>query len=397
MALPLKISRVVLENYKSISRCDVRLQPLTLLVGQNGAGKSNFLDALLFVNRVLQLGISPAVGERGGIEELLCHAPGRLGEVQQRWLAVALEMRLHDRVDASFRLVLRSSSPGTTFIQSEECTVDEHRDGQAPASYRLEHGKLEISLTMAQHMQASPDRLFLQSASGLPMFQPVYQALTQVRSYHVNPAALRILQPFAASTELASDASNIASVLWKLQQSNPPLLDRILRYLEAILPGLRGIETKQTGSYLIPHFHMASEDGSRTSDFPIAAMSDGTLRCLALLVALLNGFEAGTAGTGRLVLLEEPEMALHPGATRALLDAMSEASERSQVLATTHSPDLLDRKDIAAESILAVVAKDGVTSIGPVDDVARSALRDRLFTAGELLRTGALHTTGTYE
>jgi hypothetical protein len=73
-----------------------------------------------------------------------------------------------------------------------------------------------------------------------------------------------------------------------------------------------------------------------------------------------------------------------------LLDALTEASARVQVLVTSHSPDLLDSKEAPTESILAVDVVDDVSVVGPVDNAGRSALFDRLFTPGELLRMGQL-------
>jgi hypothetical protein len=67
-----------------------------------------------------------------------------------------------------------------------------------------------------------------------------------------------------------------------------------------------------------------------------------------------------------------------------------EASRTTQVLVTSHSPELLDDEAIAAESILAVVAEQGLTRIGPLDDFGASALRDHLCTPGELLRLNQL-------
>ena len=91
-----------------------------------------------------------------------------------------------------------------------------------------------------------------------------------------------------------------------------------------------------------------------------------------------------------LVGLEEPEAALHPAAASVLLGALREASTISQVVVTSHSPDLLDDPDIPDDSILAVESKDGVTVIGPVDEADRKVLHDRLFTPGELLRQNQL-------
>ena len=87
-----------------------------------------------------------------------------------------------------------------------------------------------------------------------------------------------------------------------------------------------------------------------------------------------------------LVGIEEPEIALHPGAVAVLLDSLRDAAaNRTQVIITTHSPELLDDKHLDVNSILAVKANDGNTAIAPVDEVGRSVLRDRLFTVGELL------------
>ena len=83
---------------------------------------------------------------------------------------------------------------------------------------------------------------------------------------------------------------------------------------------------------------------------------------------------------------EVPETGIHPGALGALLDAFMQASRTTQVIVTSHSPELLDNKSISAESILAVVL-DGDTRIGPLADGFRDGIRRRLFTPGELLRS----------
>ena len=88
--------------------------------------------------------------------------------------------------------------------------------------------------------------------------------------------------------------------------------------------------------------------------------------------------------------MREPEIALHPGAVGALLDALRDAAHRTQVIVTTHSPDLLEDKHLDVDSILAVEADDGNTLIAPVDEVGKSVVRDKLFTIGELLRVDQL-------
>lgn len=115
-------------------------------------------------------------------------------------------------------------------------------------------------------------------------------------------------------------------------------------------------------------------------------MSDGTLRCLGVLVALLQS----NSRPPTLVGIEEPEVALHPAAVGILIDAIRDAAMSTQVLVTSHSSELLDRDDLDDDVILAVSSDQGVTTVGPVNDASREALRSRLFTAGELLRMNQL-------
>jgi hypothetical protein len=83
-------------------------------------------------------------------------------------------------------------------------------------------------------------------------------------------------------------------------------------------------------------------------------------------------------------------MAVHPDAAGVLRDALRTAAQITQVIVTSHSPDLLDDKDVSDDWVLAVVSEDSETKIGPLNEADRSVMRDRLFTAGELLKQGQL-------
>jgi predicted ATPase len=120
--------------------------------------------------------------------------------------------------------------------------------------------------------------------------------------------------------------------------------------------------------------------------FQALSVSDGTLRALGVLVALF----AGTGSTLSPVGIEEPESALHPAAAGVLLDALRDASERRQVIVTSHSPDLLDRHDFELSELRAVRSVEGETVIGELDEAGALALQEDLYTPGELLRTDQL-------
>jgi predicted ATPase len=113
-------------------------------------------------------------------------------------------------------------------------------------------------------------------------------------------------------------------------------------------------------------------------------MSDGTLRSLGVLTAVFQ--QAGV----RLVGIEEPELALHPGAASVLRECLVLASKARQIVVTSHSPELLDDEVWRPEHLRAVQVVAGATTVAALDEPTRSALRDRLYTAGELLRAGQL-------
>ena len=230
------------------------------------------------------------------------------------------------------------------------------------------------------------DRLFLVAAAGLPEFRPVYDLLSRIEVYNINPQEIRNMQKPDAGELLRRDGSNAASVLEKLPH---PLRERIKYYLSRIVPGVSDVETRLLGSQETVEFRQAVKGQKHPWRFLSASMSDGTLRAFGVLLAL---FQSGGSDSGHppLIGLEEPETALHPAATKALLAGLREAAQHTQILVTSHSPDLLDDPDIQTESIISVENQEGITYMGSIDEAGRLALRERLFTAGELLRQNQL-------
>ena len=202
-------------------------------------------------------------------------------------------------------------------------------------------------------------------------------------------ADIRDPQTSDAGDLLSRYGDNIASVLHRIAQHSPEIKRRIEAYLATVVPGVEGVDTRDIGPYEMLEFRQQVSGSKQSTRFLATSMSDGTLRALGVLVALFQGGN-GTGIHVPLIGIEEPEIALHPAAVGALLDSLDEASEKKQILITSHSPDLLDSDRIGPDSLLAVVADGGVTTIAPIDDAGRTLLRDRLYTAGELLRLNQL-------
>lgn len=235
----------------------------------------------------------------------------------------------------------------------------------------------------------SANRLFLVNASGLPEFGPVYELLSGMEFYTPDPEMMRNeLDTTGSADILDSDGENTASVLDRLSRTQEATKARIDQYLRAIVPGLEQVEASEFRSYKLINFYLAVAGAPQPYAFLSSAMSDGTLRALALLVALFQN--AGSDSRVSVIGIEEPEAGLHPAATAVLLDAIREASESVQVVVTSHSTDLLDNSEIPTGAIRSVSWENGQTEILGIDPASRSALHDRLYTAGELLRMGGL-------
>lgn len=377
------IRRVVIRNYKSIPACDVELGPLTFLVGANGSGKSNFLDALRFVSDALRYSLEHAMRDRGGFGEILRQSPDN-----PKHFGIRLDFALPSgtRGYYAFRI---GGLRGTFGVQEEECFFTDPSAPKNPMHfYRVSDGAVQDSSLPAEPA-AVHDRLYLVNAAGAPTFRPVFDALSSLAFYNLNPDVIRDLQPADPGEFLTRDGGNLASVLLKLESSSPILRARIEDYLAQVVPGIAGVSTFSFGprDTLVFTYDVGSEPTART--FMSTSMSDGTLRALGVLTALFQRQEGG--GNGPLLVgIEEPETALHPAAAAVLIDGMRDAASMRQVIVTSHSPELLDNASIADSEILAVLAENGETRIGHLDEAGRSVLRDHLFTAGDLLRMNQL-------
>jgi predicted ATPase len=368
------IRKVTLRNYKSIAACALEMPALSFLVGPNGSGKSNFLDCFRFVSDSLKTSLDHALRDRGTIKEVRRRSGGHPNHFSLR-----LDFNLPGDGNGHLSFRIGARKDGGFEVQNEECKV--FTSAMQEHFYHVQSGNV-IHSSMKLLPAALSDRLFLVAASGLPEFRPAYDALSRMEVYNLNPKEIQTMQKPDAGELLRRDGGNIASVLENLDEANRV---RVNEHLSRIVKGLAGAETKILGSQETIEFRQAVKGQKHPWTFLASSMSDGTLRALGVLVAIFQNLKTEKVSPN-LIGLEEPEMALHPAASAVLLGALREASANSQIIVTSHSPDLLDNADISPESIFAVDNVDGTTRIGPIDAAGRQMLRDKLFTPGELLR-----------
>ena len=379
------LRKLAIRNYKSIETCQVTLKPLTVLVGRNGAGKSNFVDALHFVTDALVTSLDHALKFRGGIEDVRRRSGGHPTN-----FGIKLEFTLPSFRCATYGFEIAAREKGGYAVKTEDLEVRDHvkrvvaefHRNEAAVTARLDTRVLEVLPPLV------PDRLYLVNAAGLPEFRPAYDALVAMGFYNLNPETMKDLQTPDAGEILHGDGSNIASVISRLAARHPHTLHRITEYLTDIVPDIESVERVPAGPKETIQFTQKVQGAGYLRKFYASSMSDGTLRALGALVAVTQF--AGSEQPIKLVGIEEPEKALHPAAASSVMEAFREAASQTQILVTSHSPDLLDQLQFDSDGLLIVTWDNGSSRIAAPDAASVEAIRRHLYTPGEMLRMDQL-------
>jgi predicted ATPase len=216
-------------------------------------------------------------------------------------------------------------------------------------------------------------------------FQPLADALRTVSIYSIFPDSLREPQKPDPVKPMTEHGGNWCSILKHMKQE--AWATELKTALGHVTGDIDDVRVRQIGGYLVTEFRhgtVPSVNGKtkRPKWFEAAQESDGTLRMAGIITALLQEPPLTLIG------IEEPELTIHPGAIPLLYDYLVEASAKSQVLLTTHSPELLSL--LSADNVRVIERREGVTSIRPMEESQREAVRERLLTLGDLMRMEGL-------
>ncbi len=357
------ITQLHLENWKSYQKATLHIDALTVLIGTNASGKSNALDALLFLHRVASgalltsalQGDSAQLPLRGGVE----WAARKPGEA----FSVGVRCRVDDLVDYEYRVegVIRDNRCD---LQGEHLVRIKYRVGKGGRGteagrinlYRTDACALDDPTIVARlyNEKSGTPRPFGRSSAVLFQLSGqklrkeieegvaiVLRALRHIFLLDPIPSHMRGYSPL--SEKLEADASNIAGVLAALPNDKKVEIEQTLTEYASQLPekDIRRVYAETVGKFKSDAMLYCDElwvDDDTVSAVDARGMSDGTLRFLAILTALL------TRPWGSLLVIEEIDNGLHPSRALLLLNMLRTIGEKRavDVLATTHNPALLD-------------------------------------------------------
>ncbi|UUV32348.1 AAA family ATPase [Amycolatopsis roodepoortensis] len=333
MAEHQQLKSIEVEGFASIRSARVELGALNVLIGANGSGKSNFIKAFDLLGNVGDGLLNMFVGLNGGAAALIND------RADSQRITLTLETPLQN-----YQVCLTANSNEEMFFDDE--VISYHGSGaQHPWTTSLGRGHRESRLTLTSD-----------DPPVAPAAAQIATLLRGCRAYHFHDtssdAPVKRPTPAADNLALHADAGNIAAVLLRLRDSDlredKVAYRRIVGAVRLIAPFFGDFILRPDNTDRIS---LQWQDVSSDTVYPGNQMSDGTLRFTCLATLLLQ------PELPSLVIIDEPELGLHPVAVGQLADLLRVASIRSQILIATQSVTLLNQ--FSAEDVIVAGLRDG--------------------------------------
>lgn len=399
---PLYIKSLHLSGFLSFAPDSepVELRNLNVLIGPNGSGKSNLIEAFELLHAT-PTAFADAIGDGGGAEEWVWKGKGKTVEAA---IEAVLGPAPSTTRDLRYRLAFRPRAHRLEIVDEvfEEATPRARNAKDVFFFYRFQGGHPSINTrkpgTVArqstpagysprriERQNLRPDESVLSQRKEPDLYPEVawlgqqFSSIQTFREWSFGRyAALRKPQPATLPSDvLTADALNLGMVLNELEhRGHAPEFNRALK---RFFPRFERMSTRVIGGTVQFYLH----ESGLGSPIPATRISDGTIRFLALLATLLN------PSPPPIVCIEEPELGLHPDALLLIAELLVAASDRMQLIVTTHSDVLVSALTEHAESVLLCERIAGATAIRRVESEKIQHWLDR-YRLGDLWRIGEL-------
>jgi len=359
-----KLDILTVTGFKSIrSLADFELRDLNVLIGGNGAGKSNVVDFFRMLNAMMKTG-GLAEFVEGNADAFLYGGPSHTEKI-------GVKLRLGQN---GYDFALKPMENGGFLIIDESRHY--YKDRDVPTTRNFNGPVLDSSLIGDKEGEAYGE-------PGHNASWYTYEAINSWQVYHFHDTSstsgMRRLQDQGHCQRLAGDASNIAAFLRGLRVSNFSAYRDILDAVSLVIPFLDDFVLEPNDNEML----RLSWRQKGLNDFPMrpSQLSDGSIRFICLATALLQPTPPST------IIIDEPELGLHPQAISVLSELIKGAAQRTQVIISTQSPALIDNFGI--EDIIVVNREEGATTLKRLDEADFSAWLET-YSVGELWRKNVI-------
>lgn len=341
----IKLKNVTIKGYKSISfdsPVTLDFEDISILLGANGAGKSNIISFFKMLSYMMSSSFAKYI-EVSGSSNAILHFGAK------RTPVVSGELTFSDSKSVdTYSFSLANAAPDRLIITEERLIW--HREGEIkPYELILEPDFKESAL----------------AASNNPVARSIYKMLSSCKVYQFHDSSmegpLRQRCPVETANYLQSQGNNLPSFLLFLKENYRDSYDRILSYVRDVVPQFRDFYLEPANRYV----SLCWLDNSATDySFSAYQFSDGSIRFIALATLLLQPPQTMPS----VIVLDEPELGLHPYAISQLAEMIKDASLHSQVILATQSKDLVDYFEVDNISVVEMDKDTQSTSVTHLTD-----------------------------
>ena len=347
-----------IEGFKSIRSADLEIRPINVLIGANGSGKSNLLEAMAFLQAIRAGNLQGYVGRSGGADRLLHFGGKETGQMTFR-------VSFHEEVN-QYRITLTLTDMNALHPAFEDLVFwNKDRYPDKPYDRSISNRGSEAGIS-------NPN------VAGIG--RHIRQYLDSWRAYHFHDTGpsspMKRTADLNDNRYLRPDGSNLAAFLYLLREKDAVEYGLIRRTVQLAAPFFDdfALEPQRLNEDTIrlEWKHVGNDDR-----FDVSALSDGTLRFIAIVTLLLQPAD----DLPSVILLDEPELGMHPAAITLLASIIRSVSVDTQVILATQSPRLLDNFD--PEDVVVADRVKGATEFSRLDAERLEVWLER-YSLGEL-------------
>lgn len=315
------LNRLTVKGFKSIEDSVLDLKRLNVIIGPNGSGKSNLIGVFRFLNSVLAGQLQLYVGERGGPDRLLYHGDKATAKMSFRF----------DFGSNAYSFILKPAAGDVLIFEEERIYYDGfHRGDHQPIGWGKIIGMGHKESALEQEAKAKRGKVS----------HYVLEAVQNWVVYHFHDtsdsAPAKKTQDIDDNRAFRPDAANLAAFLYWMKLNHPTEYRHVVEHVQLVAPFFEDflLEPSRNNPNKIK---LEWKQKGSDAYFDGFSLSDGTLRFICLATLLLQ------PSLPSLILLDEPELGLHPFAITLLAEMIEAAAKRRQVVLATQSVTLLNQ------------------------------------------------------